>query len=135
MRAYAGDIRQSPEDMVASLQRPHVGALTDWTAISSVYFDDSDFQTYTLRMKREDGASVVRVRWYGQRSMSGSQELFLERKVHREPWTGERSFKVATFACLSNAARPTCMLLTQALKLSRWKCSLCHTQHLAAMRH
>ncbi|KAK9808065.1 hypothetical protein WJX73_000794 [Symbiochloris irregularis] len=89
----SGDIRQSPEDMVASLQRPHVGALTDWTAISSVYFDDSDFQTYTLRMKREDGASVVRVRWYGQRSMSGSQELFLERKVHREPWTGERSFK------------------------------------------
>lgn len=80
--------------MVRSLQQQHA-TVTDWTPISSVYFDDSDFKTYLSRMQREDGANMVRVRWYGQRAVhSPSQELFVERKVHREGWTGEQSYKV-----------------------------------------
>ena len=100
LRAIAGDSLLTPEAMVAALQQqlPNGQPLTDWTSISSVYFDDAEFQTYLSRMQREDGASVARVRWYGQRSSGVSQELFVERKVHREPWTGERSYKVCMHA-------------------------------------
>ncbi|KAK9808768.1 hypothetical protein WJX72_003237 [[Myrmecia] bisecta] len=67
--------------------------ISDSTTVSSVYLDDEGLQTYHTRLQREDYASVARVRWYGSRSMRGGQELFVERKVHREPWTRERSFK------------------------------------------
>lgn len=93
-RHAAGDQKDSADNMVRALQQHPMGSLTDSTTVSSVYFDDPDFQTYQSRLLREDGASVVRVRWYGARSQSGLQELYVERKVHKEPWTGERSFKV-----------------------------------------
>ena len=95
----AGDTCQSAAAMVHALQHQAFGSLSDWTAVSSVYFDDADFQTYQSRLRREDKASVVRVRWYGVRSTRASQELYVERKVHREPWTGEKSFKASKSGC------------------------------------
>ena len=68
--------------------------MSDWTTVSSVYYDDREMQTYLTRLRRDDQASVVRVRWYGQRTRAANQQLFVERKVHREPWTGETSNKV-----------------------------------------
>lgn len=46
------------------------------------------------RLRRDDRAAATRIRFYGERSEQGTQELFLERKIHREPWTGEQSCKV-----------------------------------------
>ena len=46
------------------------------------------------RLRREDGASVVRLRWYGPRSLKPDQKIFVEKKVHREPWTEETGYKV-----------------------------------------
>ena len=46
------------------------------------------------RLRRDDRAAAIRVRIYGQRTLAGEQEVFLERKIHREAWTGEQSCKV-----------------------------------------
>jgi SPX domain protein involved in polyphosphate accumulation len=51
-------------------------------------------QTYASRLRKEDGAQVVRIRWYGERTDNPEFKVWVERKVHREPWTGDRSFKV-----------------------------------------
>lgn len=68
--------------------------MVDWSLISSVYFDERSMPSYLSRLRRDDRASVIRVRWYGDRDPGPLQELFIERKVHREGWTGERSYKV-----------------------------------------
>lgn len=49
------------------------------------------------RLRREDGASVVRLRWYGPRSLKPDQKIYVEKKVHREPWTEEPGYKVTCF--------------------------------------
>lgn len=49
-----------------------------------------------LRLRREDGASVVRLRWYGPRSLKPDQKIYVEKKVHREPWTEEPGYKVTS---------------------------------------
>lgn len=92
---HAAGSTQSAEEMVQAMRDQPRKPLTDWCAVSSVYFDDAELQAYLSRLQRDDEASVIRVRWYGSRSTSSAQELFVERKVHREPWTGERSHKVA----------------------------------------
>ena len=86
-----------------------------------MYFDNEDMDSYVSRLQREDRAAATRIRFYGHRSRSSSQEVFLERKVHREPWTGEQSCKVGPFIeysktdsnplFLSKAATLTILLL------------------------
>ncbi|KAL0038732.1 hypothetical protein WJX79_005385 [Trebouxia sp. C0005] len=46
-------------------------------------------------LQREDGASVVRLRWYGPRTLKPDQKIYVEKKVHREPWTEEAGYKVS----------------------------------------
>lgn len=58
--------------------------------ISSVYLDSPDLGLYHKRIRREDGAKAARIRWYGDNVTS---PLFLERKIHRENWTGAPSVK------------------------------------------
>jgi len=48
-----------------------------------------------FRLRREDGASVVRLRWYGPRTLKPDQKIYVEKKVHREPWTEEAGYKVS----------------------------------------
>jgi len=67
--------------------------LRDSQKISSVYYDTPDLHVYHNRLLRHDFASLVRVRWYGERNQSGDFPLFVERKVHREFWTGNKSVK------------------------------------------
>lgn len=67
----------------------------DWneddTAISSIYFDNTDtWELYEGRLKKTEGAEAIRIRWYGDMS---TETAFIERKTHREDWTGEESVK------------------------------------------
>ncbi|KAH0565774.1 hypothetical protein GP486_000819 [Trichoglossum hirsutum] len=61
------------------------------SAISSIYFDNFDtWELYTGRLKKTEGAEAIRLRWYGGIE---SEAIFVERKTHREDWTGEKSVK------------------------------------------
>ncbi|KAH9944864.1 SPX-domain-containing protein [Amylocystis lapponica] len=59
-------------------------------AITSVYFDNDDLELYLGRLEKTEGAEAVRLRWYGD---TGVKTIFVERKTHREDWTGEKSVK------------------------------------------
>ncbi|KAF2203901.1 SPX-domain-containing protein [Delitschia confertaspora ATCC 74209] len=63
----------------------------DDTAITSIYFDNTDtWELYMGRLKKTEGAEAIRLRWYGGMD---SETIFVERKTHREDWTGEESVK------------------------------------------
>ncbi|TGZ78676.1 hypothetical protein EX30DRAFT_355971 [Ascodesmis nigricans] len=59
-------------------------------AISSIYYDNRDFELYLGRLRKDEGAEAIRLRWYGGMQ---NQTIFVERKTHREDWTGEKSVK------------------------------------------
>ena len=42
------------------------------------------------RLKKTEGAEAIRLRWYGGMD---NETIFIERKTHREDWTGEKSVK------------------------------------------
>jgi DNA replication licensing factor MCM4 len=61
------------------------------SAISSIYYDNPEtWELYTGRLRKTEGAEAIRLRWYG--GMENDQ-IFIERKTHREDWTGEKSVK------------------------------------------
>ncbi|BFZ65085.1 vacuolar transporter chaperone [Saitoella coloradoensis] len=64
------------------------------SAISSIYYDNEDLELYTGRLEKSEGAEAIRMRWYGGMD---ANTIFVERKTHREDWTGEKSVK-ARFA-------------------------------------
>ncbi|SCZ95025.1 BZ3500_MvSof-1268-A1-R1_Chr11-3g03553 [Microbotryum saponariae] len=59
-------------------------------AISSIYFDNGDLDLYLGRLEKTEGAEAIRMRWYGGMDV---KTIFVERKTHREDWTGEKSVK------------------------------------------
>ncbi|KAI9846954.1 MAG: vacuolar transporter chaperone, partial [Thelocarpon superellum] len=64
-------------------------------AITSIYYDNTEtWDLYVGRLKKTEGAEAIRLRWYGGME---SETIFVERKTHREDWTGEKSVK-ARFA-------------------------------------
>ena len=60
------------------------------TAISSIYYDNEALELYLGRLEKSEGAEAVRMRWYGS---TDNTTIFVERKTHREDWTGEKSVK------------------------------------------
>lgn len=60
------------------------------SAITSIYYDNSHLDLYKGRLEKSEGAEAIRLRWYGG---MGSDQIFVERKTHREDWTGEKSVK------------------------------------------
>lgn len=65
------------------------------TAITSIYYDNPNiWDLYEGRLKKTEGAEATRLRWYGGMQ---TETIFVERKTHREDWTGEKSVK-ARFA-------------------------------------
>ncbi|KAF9467991.1 VTC domain-containing protein [Collybia nuda] len=60
------------------------------SAITSIYFDNEDLELYLGRLEKTEGAEAIRLRWYGD---TGVKTIFVERKTHREDWTGEKSVK------------------------------------------
>ncbi|KFA72535.1 hypothetical protein S40288_07865 [Stachybotrys chartarum IBT 40288] len=60
-------------------------------AITSIYYDNPDtWELYEGRLKKTEGAEALRLRWYGDVT---TNTIFVERKTHREDWTGEESVK------------------------------------------
>ncbi|CEH15418.1 Protein involved in vacuolar polyphosphate accumulation, contains SPX domain [Ceraceosorus bombacis] len=60
------------------------------SAITSIYYDNEDLELYLGRLEKTEGAEAIRLRWYGGMS---NKQIFVERKTHREDWTGEKSVK------------------------------------------
>jgi len=61
------------------------------SAITSIYYDNPEnWDLYMGRLKKTEGAEAIRLRWYGGMN---SDTIFVERKTHREDWTGEKSVK------------------------------------------
>lgn len=61
-------------------------------AVSSVYFDNSNFDLYSERLKREDGAEAIRLRWYGPLNQDNNN-VYVERKTHKAAWLDGKSVK------------------------------------------
>ncbi|KAI0999111.1 Vacuolar transporter chaperone 4 [Podosphaera aphanis] len=61
------------------------------SAITSIYYDNPEtWDLYMGRLKKTEGAEAIRLRWYGDLD---TETIFVERKTHREDWTGEKSVK------------------------------------------
>ncbi|CAD6888240.1 unnamed protein product [Tilletia controversa] len=60
------------------------------SAITSIYYDNEDLELYLGRLEKTEGAEAIRMRWYGGMD---TKQIFVERKTHREDWTGEKSVK------------------------------------------
>lgn len=60
------------------------------SAISSIYYDNEDFDLYTGRLQRDEGAEAIRFRWYGPME---SKSVFIERKTHHASWLDGASVK------------------------------------------
>jgi SPX domain protein involved in polyphosphate accumulation/uncharacterized membrane protein YidH (DUF202 family) len=60
------------------------------SAISSVYFDNDEYDLYTGRLQRDEGAEAIRFRWYGPVE---SPNIFIERKTHHAAWLDGASVK------------------------------------------
>ena len=65
---------------------------SDSSLISSVYLDNGGLDVYRARLLREEGATLVRLRWYGD-TVGDETEVFVERKTHHESWTTDTSVK------------------------------------------
>lgn len=59
-------------------------------AVSSVYFDNSNFDLYTGRLQRDEEAEAIRFRWYGPYD---TKVAFIERKTHHASWLDGASVK------------------------------------------
>ncbi|UZJ54464.1 hypothetical protein CBS101457_003784 [Exobasidium rhododendri] len=60
------------------------------SAITSIYYDNEELELYLGRLEKTEGAEAIRLRWYGGMD---TKQIFVERKTHREDWTGEKSVK------------------------------------------
>ncbi|KAL8997148.1 MAG: hypothetical protein Q9188_006399 [Gyalolechia gomerana] len=61
------------------------------SAVSSIYYDNPEtWELYMGRLQKTEGAEAIRLRWYGGME---TETIFIERKTHREDWTGEKSVK------------------------------------------
>jgi len=65
---------------------------SDSSLISSVYLDNAGLDVYRARLLREEGATLVRLRWYGD-TVGDETEVYVERKTHHESWTTDTSVK------------------------------------------
>ncbi|KAI7904520.1 VTC domain-containing protein [Cokeromyces recurvatus] len=61
-------------------------------AVSSVYFDNPQFDLYTERLERYEAAEAIRLRWYGPHK-DENDNIFVERKTHKAPWREGKSVK------------------------------------------
>ena len=81
----------------------------DGGAVTSVYLDSQRGDVYESRLTREQGATLVRVRWYGDDDVDdddvrNTSPVFVERKTHHESWSRDGSTK-ERFALRRNDAR------------------------------
>jgi SPX domain protein involved in polyphosphate accumulation len=55
--------------------------------ITSIYLENSDLELYNAKVDKEDGAQVLRLRWYG--SIKDTNKIYIERKIQQEEDKGE----------------------------------------------
>jgi len=84
-------------------------SMRDGGAVTSVYPDSQRGDVYESRLTREQGATLVRVRWYGDDDdvsddVRNTSPVFVERKTHHESWSRDGSTK-ERFALRRNDAR------------------------------
>ena len=70
---------------------PSASVPADSQMTNSVYLDNVQLGLYHSRITKQPHAIAVRLRWYGTDPEAG--KVFVERKTHRESWTGEESVK------------------------------------------
>jgi len=76
--------QQSAKDLVDQNEDP---------TITSLYFDNHNFQLYSKKVERDAPASSLRLRWYGQ--LSEKPDVFLEQKIlHEDGSSEERKFVI-----------------------------------------
>ncbi|KAH0473388.1 MAG: uncharacterized protein KVP18_004662 [Porospora cf. gigantea A] len=82
-------------DPFGSLQRSahDVEVVSDGQMVSSVYFDNESATSYSNRIRKMQGAQLLRLRWYGEHTGELDKPIFVERKTHHEGWSGETSTK------------------------------------------
>jgi len=68
---------------------PSVAESGSW--VSSIYFDNANWELYRTRLLRSDSSMLFRWRWYSKRSPGTLG--FMEQKVRRPGWRGEFSVK------------------------------------------
>ena len=68
-----------------------ISPLVDSQATNSVYLDNVHLGLYHTRITKQPHSIAIRLRWYGPDPTAG--KVFVERKTHRESWTGEESVK------------------------------------------
>ena len=57
--------------------------------ITSVYLDNDNMDIYNSRIIKNENSKLVRLRWYD----NNMKDIFIERKVHHDGWTGDTSSK------------------------------------------
>jgi len=78
---------------VQSALGAYTGTMEESQLLSSVYFDSPDAVSYQERIHREEGARLVRFRWYGENNLEPDKEVYIERKIHHEGWGSAQSAK------------------------------------------
>jgi len=74
------------EDIVSKVSTLYGG-------ITSVYFDTPEMAQYEVRLRRDEGAELFRMRWYGMDNKT-ADKIFVERKTHHDKsYTDEASVK------------------------------------------
>ena len=63
---------------------------SDSQLTTSIYLDNYAMELYRGRLDKSPGAIALRLRWYGNRA---PETVYVERKTHKEKWTGEMSIK------------------------------------------
>lgn len=58
------------------------------------------------RLSERAGFNTFTNRWYGVDEPSAEQGVFIERKKHRDAWTGEFSMKVKLATSMGNVGKP-----------------------------
>merc|ERR1712190_60171 len=69
------------------------GDMEESQLLSSVYFDSPTAVSYNERIRREEGARLVRFRWYGENNFEPDMDVYVERKIHHEGWGSASSAK------------------------------------------
>jgi len=57
--------------------------------ITSVYLDNDEMDIYNSRIIKNENSKLIRLRWYD----NNMEDIFIERKVHHDGWTGDTSSK------------------------------------------
>jgi len=92
-RAEAGVALASADASADAVVSIGPGVTADSQMTSSVYLDNVSLGLYHTRLQKQPHSIAIRLRWYGSDPADRAGVVFVERKTHRESWTGDESVK------------------------------------------